>query len=81
MDDHEVHHLELYYDQRIEDLKAQLAEKDKVIEVALDEAYQNEVVDTDMEHIVIGGEYLNKDDWKESKEYAWEEEAKAKDGE
>ncbi len=50
-----------------------LAQYEKALKVAAEEMYQNEVVDTDMEHTIIGGEneYTSKEQWIEERMESW----------
>ena len=49
----------------------------KALALAAEEAYQNEVVDTDTEHMTIGKdqEYASKEEWIETRITGWIEEA------
>lgn len=52
-------------------LKDRIAELEAELEIAANEAYNSEVVETDMESIIIGGEYLSKEDWIASRLEYW----------
>jgi len=76
---------EMYYDgdERIafskNDILRLIAEVERlrgIIHAALEEAYQDEVIDTDMEDSLIGEykEYADKADWNECRIREWEEE-------
>ena len=53
----------------------QVAEAERIIEVALEERYQDEVVDTGMEDLDIGedGYYADKSDWLDSRLDEWKQ--------